>query len=199
MLADQDGTLHIVTGTDQAEQTFERAERDLREGTLASTPSPSPRWCGPATCGPTRGAAAGARQPGPTRSAGPVGPVIQEGRPIGTCNALTTSPKTWADNDIGAIRTYAEMLAQLVGSVADPRHKGELAAQLQFALESRVLIEQAKRRPDRPPRLGDETSFELAALTLPTTGSAVGPRCRGLMQAANPMTPRPGSSMGDQR
>lgn len=24
MLADQDGTLHIVTGTDQAEQTFER-------------------------------------------------------------------------------------------------------------------------------------------------------------------------------
>jgi hypothetical protein len=29
VLADQDGTLHIVTGTDQAEQTFERAERDL--------------------------------------------------------------------------------------------------------------------------------------------------------------------------
>lgn len=108
-------------------------------------------------------------------------------------------PEDLADNDIGAIRTYAEMLAQLVGSVADPGHKGELAAQLQFALESRVLIEQAKRRPDRPPRLGDETSFELAALTLPTTGSAVGPRCRGLMQAANPMTPRPGSSMSDQR
>lgn len=130
---------------------------------------------------------------------GPVGPVIQDGRPIGTCNALTTSPKSWADNDIGAIRTYADMLAQLVGSVGDARHKGELAAQLQFALESRVLIEQAKRRPVDRHGLGDETSFELAALTLPTTGSAVGPRCRGLMEAANPMTPRPGSGMCDQR
>ena len=94
---------------------------------------------------------------------------------------------------------YADMLAQLTGSVGDARRKGELAAQLQFALESPVLIEQAKRRPDRPPRLGDEASFELAALTLPTTGSAVDPRCRGLMEAANPMTPRPGSGMGDQR
>ena len=36
------------------------------------------------------------------------------------------------------------MLAQLVESTSDARHKGELAAQLQFALESRVLIEQAK-------------------------------------------------------
>lgn len=121
MLADQYGTLHIVTGTDQGEQTFERAERDLGEGTLVDAFAiAAPRWCGPATCGPTRGGRGWARQPGPTRSAGPVGPAIQEGRPIGTCNALTTSPKTWADNDIGAIRTYADMLAQLVGSVAGP-------------------------------------------------------------------------------
>jgi len=49
---------------------------------------------------------------------------------------------------------YADMLAQSIGSVGDARRKGELAAQLQFALESPVLIEQAKRRPDRPPRLG---------------------------------------------
>jgi AmiR/NasT family two-component response regulator len=36
------------------------------------------------------------------------------------------------------------MLAQLVGSASDAHHKSQLAAQLQFALESRVLIEQAR-------------------------------------------------------
>jgi hypothetical protein len=122
MLADQYGTLHIVTGTDQGEQTFERAERDLGEGTLASTPSPSPRRGGvdqrPADRPAVAAAGPGSRDQLDPR--GPVGPVIQDGRPIGTCNALTTSPKTWADNDIGAIRTYADMLAQLVGSVTGP-------------------------------------------------------------------------------
>jgi AmiR/NasT family two-component response regulator len=36
------------------------------------------------------------------------------------------------------------MVSQLVGSSSDARQKGELARQLQVALDSRVLIEQAK-------------------------------------------------------
>lgn len=36
------------------------------------------------------------------------------------------------------------MLAQLIGSATTARDKAELAAQLQSALDSRVLIEQAK-------------------------------------------------------
>jgi hypothetical protein len=55
---------------------------------------------------------------------------------MGTCNALAPSPRAWTDRDAETIRAYAAMLAQLVGSTSDARHKGELAAQLQFALES---------------------------------------------------------------
>ena len=61
-------------------------------------------------------------------------PGVQDGRPVGTCNDFTTSPRAWTDSDADVIRTYAAMLAQLVGSASDARHNGELAAQLQFAL-----------------------------------------------------------------
>jgi AmiR/NasT family two-component response regulator len=78
---------------------------------------------------------------------------------VGTCNALTTSPRAWTDRDADAIRAYATMLAQLVGSASDARHKGELAAQLQFALESRVLVEQAKEVLMERHELDDQATF----------------------------------------
>ena len=42
------------------------------------------------------------------------------------------------------LSTVTVRLEPLVGSASDARHKGELAVQLQFALDSRVLLEQAK-------------------------------------------------------
>ena len=86
-------------------------------------------------------------------------PVLKDGRPIGTCNALTTSPRAWTEADMAAIRAYADMLAQLVGSASDARHKGELAAQLQVALASRVLVEQAKGVLMERHGLDDQAAF----------------------------------------
>ena len=144
MLADQDGALHWVTGTDPAEQTFGRAQRDLGEGpgidayatgdvVLSRDLWTDPRW-------PRMGPAARTNQVRGVLAA----PVLKDGRPVGTCNARTFGPRAWSDIDVEAIRAYATMLAQLIGSASDARHKGELAAQLQFALDSRVMIEQAK-------------------------------------------------------
>ena len=144
MLADQDGSLHWVTGTSEAEQAYEQAERDLGEGpcvdafasgevTWTTNLWADPRW-------PRLGPAAHINEIRGVLAA----PVLQDGRPVGACNAVTTSPRTWTDSDQEAIRVYAAMLAQLVGSASDARRKGELAAQLQHALASRVLIEQAK-------------------------------------------------------
>jgi len=36
------------------------------------------------------------------------------------------------------------VLGRLIGSMADARHRAELTAQLQFALNARVLVEQVK-------------------------------------------------------
>jgi GAF domain-containing protein len=71
-------------------------------------------------------------------------PVLLDDRPIGTCNALTGVPRAWTEADAGAVRAFAGMLGRLIGSITDARHKTELTVQLQSALNSRVLIEQAK-------------------------------------------------------
>jgi GAF domain-containing protein len=144
MLANNDGVLCWVTGSNQTEHTFERAERDLGEGRCIDAFTSEevvwttdlrtdPRW-------PRLGPAARTNHIRGVLAA----PVTLEDRTVGTCNALTTSPRAWTDSDVGAIRAYAAMLGQLIGSASDARRNGELAAQLQFALESRVLIEQAK-------------------------------------------------------
>jgi AmiR/NasT family two-component response regulator len=52
--------------------------------------------------------------------------------------------REWSDADHGAIRAFAIMLGRLVGAIAEAQHKTELTAQLQFALDSRIVIEQAK-------------------------------------------------------
>jgi PAS domain S-box-containing protein len=144
MLADADGTLHVVTGSDEAEQAFERAERDLGEGPCidafasgevvwTSDLRDDPRW-------PRLGPAARTNRIRGVLAA----PVRHDGQAVGTCNAYSTAPRGWTGSDVEAIGAYAAMLSQLIGSASDARHQGELAAQLQVALESRVLIEQAK-------------------------------------------------------
>ena len=144
MLADRQGALRWVTATNQAEQAFERAERDLGEGPcidaftageLVSTSDlrADPRW-------PRLGPAARTHQIRGVLSA----PVVLDDQPIGTCNALTTATREWTEADVGAVRAFAVMLGRLIGSIADARHKTELTAQLQAALTARVLIEQAK-------------------------------------------------------
>jgi PAS domain S-box-containing protein len=144
MLTDQDGALRWVTATNEAEQAFERAERDLGEGPCidafnagqviwTSDLRADPRW-------PRLGPAARTNQIRGVLSA----PVVLDDQPIGTCNALTTTTRGWTETDAGAVRAFAIMLGRLIGSITDARHKTELTAQLQFALTSRVLVEQAK-------------------------------------------------------
>jgi AmiR/NasT family two-component response regulator len=70
--------------------------------------------------------------------------LLLDDQAIGTCNALTTATRAWTEADVGAVRAFAIVLGRLIGSITDARHKTELTAQLQFALASRVLIEQAK-------------------------------------------------------
>ena len=144
MLADQQGALGWVTATNEAEQAFERAERDLGEGPCIDafattrviwTPDlrSDPRW-------PRLGPAARTNQIRGVLSA----PVVLDDQPIGTCNALTYETRRWTEADVGAVSAFATMLGRLIGSITDARHKTELTSQLQFALTARVLIEQAK-------------------------------------------------------
>ena len=133
-----------MTATNQAERAFEQAERDLGEGPcidaytgrqVISTADLrlDPRW-------PRLGPAARTNQIRGVLSA----PVLLDGEPIGTGNALTGQARGWTEADAGAVRAFTVVLGRLIGSITDARDKAELTAQLQFALDARVLVEQAK-------------------------------------------------------
>jgi PAS domain S-box-containing protein len=144
MLADQAGALRRVTASDEAEQAFERAQRDLGEGPCVDafvrgevvwTPDlrTDPRW---PRLGP---AAAGNRIRGVLSV-----PVGVPGRSLGAMNAMTHSRRAWTDADAAAARALAAVIGRLLGSAGEARHRGDLVLQLQGALDSRILVEQAK-------------------------------------------------------
>jgi PAS domain S-box-containing protein len=71
-------------------------------------------------------------------------PIETGSGPVGTCNILSAEPKHWSEAHTGAIRAFASALGTLLRIVADAHASSVLASQLQYALEQRVVIEQAK-------------------------------------------------------
>jgi ANTAR domain/GAF domain len=70
-------------------------------------------------------------------------PVEGLGGPIGTLDLFTATPRAWDDSEVAAAHTYAGVASLLASAVA-AHASTRLANQLQVALDSRVLIEQAK-------------------------------------------------------
>jgi GAF domain-containing protein len=71
-------------------------------------------------------------------------PVEVLGGPIGTLDLFTAIPRAWDDSEVAAAHAYAGVVASLLGSAVAAHASTRLATQLQAALDSRVLIEQAK-------------------------------------------------------
>jgi hypothetical protein len=71
-------------------------------------------------------------------------PVEVLGGPIGTLDLFTATPRAWDDSEVAAAHAYAGVVASLLGSAVAAHASSRLANQLQTALDSRVLIEQAK-------------------------------------------------------
>jgi ANTAR domain len=142
MLADQAGALCWITATGEAEQAFERAQRDLDEGpridafarneVVRSTDlRADPRWprLGPAVA--------------TNRIRGVLSVPVGLGADIlGTCNAITHSPRGWTA--AAAIVAFGAVTGRLLRTTTEARRKGDLAVQLQTALDSRIVVEQAK-------------------------------------------------------
>jgi PAS domain S-box-containing protein len=143
MLADQAGALRWVTATGEAEQAFERAQRDLDEGpcidafarneVVRSTDlRADPRW-------PRLGPAVATNRIRGVLSV----PVGLGADMLGTCNAITHSPRGWTDA-AAAIVAFGAVIGRLLRTTTEARRKGDLAVQLQAALDSRIVVEQAK-------------------------------------------------------
>jgi len=71
-------------------------------------------------------------------------PMHVEGTVVGALNVYHSEPRAWSEEEVGAAQVLAEMATVYVVMVSQLRSAEQLAAQLQHALDSRVVIEQAK-------------------------------------------------------
>ncbi len=70
-------------------------------------------------------------------------PVRIGGVPVGTLDVYRERPHAWDDSEVTALARYAEVVATTMTSAVQAHTAGELASQLQYALDYRVVIERA--------------------------------------------------------
>jgi GAF domain-containing protein len=70
-------------------------------------------------------------------------PVHLAGTAIASLDAYVDEPYRWDDSEIRALEAYANLIGNIVAGALQARRRGELAEQLQQALDNRVTIERA--------------------------------------------------------
>jgi GAF domain-containing protein len=70
-------------------------------------------------------------------------PILLSGSPVGTLNVYRDQPADWDSSDIGALRGYSGLIAEILGAALAANEHSAVAAQLQYALDYRVVIERA--------------------------------------------------------
>jgi len=70
-------------------------------------------------------------------------PVHLGGVTVGSLNVYMDRPHQWDESERAALVRYSEVLETTLGAAITARHAGELADQLQYALDYRVVIERA--------------------------------------------------------
>src|SRR5664280_2222956 len=144
-MADQAGRMRFVTAVSQASGELERNQEEQQAGPcrdayqsgevvrVTDVREESTRW-------PEFSAIA-------TRLAvaGVAGiPMRLDDQIIGALNLYSPEPRQWSDVDIAVARVLADVATSYVVNASKLRQQEQLSEQLQVALESRVVIEQAK-------------------------------------------------------
>jgi GAF domain-containing protein len=159
MLADADGKLRWASASDPLAQTLEDNQETFAAGPcLQAFASGRPAVIHDATLEPHWGEITLAFVELQIRSGLSV-PVQLGGGPIGTLDVYAAAPGGWDATEVSALQTYAGLVATLLGTAAKAEQSGRLATQLQVALDSQVVIEQAKSALMDRERLDDQQAF----------------------------------------
>jgi GAF domain-containing protein len=70
-------------------------------------------------------------------------PIHAANLPVGTLNVYRDRPGDWRPDEVTALAAYARLVESLLDAALQAHQRGELAAQLQHALDHRVVIERA--------------------------------------------------------
>ena len=143
MLADEGAGQCYVGATDEAARELERVQEELGEGPCVDCfvlgkviqtddVTDDARW--PRLS--ARLASSGVRAV--------LGvPTVLAGTPVGSLNVYRDEPYAWDDSDIAAVEAYNGVIESVIGGAVATRRSGRVVAQLQEALDRRVVIERA--------------------------------------------------------
>jgi AmiR/NasT family two-component response regulator len=87
-------------------------------------------------------------------------PMHIEGRAVGALNVYHREQRLWSDEEVSVAQVLADMATAYVVMVGELRSAEQVATQLQHALDSRVIIEQAKGGLARAHDIDVSTAFE---------------------------------------
>jgi GAF domain-containing protein len=143
-IGDTDGTLKFVTATDERSTRVEEQQMRAQEGPCHDAYRSGDR----VTVADLR---AEERWPAYTPAAVDQGvravagiPMAVEGRHIGALNLYQQAPREWPADDLEVAQLLADMATGYVVNAMALDESEQLAAQLQHALDSRIVVEQAK-------------------------------------------------------
>lgn len=88
-------------------------------------------------------------------------PMMRGDSTIGALILFSAQPRGWRDEDIGMVRVLTEMASGYVVHASALAHYEQMSAQLQQALESRVVIEQAKGIIANARGVGIDAAYQL--------------------------------------
>jgi anti-anti-sigma factor len=143
MMTDTRSTLRYVVASDAPARALEAAQEELGEGPcveclvqdrviVCTDLATDERWprLGPLVAPHGVRAVLGV----PTRIGG---------TPVGSLNVYRDEPYEWDDSDVAAIAAFNGVVESLLGSAIAAHRRGRVVAQLQEALDKRIVIERA--------------------------------------------------------
>ena len=141
----EDGRLRFVTAVSQASGELERIQEEQQAGPCQDAYDTGDAvWVPDVRVETTRWPefAAAATRLGVAGVAGI--PMRLSSQTIGALNLYSSTPRVWSEEDLAAATVSADVATSYVINASKIRQQQQLSEQLQHALESRVVIEQAK-------------------------------------------------------
>jgi GAF domain-containing protein len=143
MFLDEQDALHYVTSSDEASRALEIAQEVLGIGPCVDSIVLDMPIASADIANDTR-------WPGLPDMVVPAGvravlgvPVRVGAAAVGSLNAYADAPHDWDESEIEALKKFAEILDSVLGHALLAHKHGELARQLQYALDNRVVIERS--------------------------------------------------------
>src|SRR6478672_3764657 len=141
MISDEQNIPHYVAASNDTGRILEKAETETGQGpcteafvtnqvVVSTDLSVDPRW-------PELARAMAGH---PVRAAVGV-PVRLGGTPVGTLDVYLDRPHEWDESERAALKRYGEVVRATLSAAMEAHAAGELATQLQYALDYRVTIE----------------------------------------------------------